>query len=478
MTETRSVGLPSLPTELAAEPVVLTPHPLQRCGAFAIAVMAGVDHPCAVDESSLGGVWKEMTEDLVGVAGLHDAKQPGGFWLSVSYMLWPNSKMNTTNRKKLTPQQRAEATRAWRTVPEVGEWPGAPCVLCGRQACGFFGKVDVPLAGSVEYLNTTVPGHGGVALCVGCLASFYALPYGCLVHSGRLSVVHSWDEEFLAAAIRNQLEHTRRQASWGEAPVLPAGGFEREQLVVDLLRRYRGRKTVTSGVSLLVFTNSNKKQEFTEHSLSQSLISWLRTTALWPRRAAAWSQLERACGGRKVSGQARLARLLVAEPHRVPRTIASTVHEAVDGTKPPRIPAAAVGLYELLSSFLYEVMKMPEQHVHEIEQLGVRAAELIIAQSEPLKKFTVAYRRPGDLRRWVNAQSVAWLTAEFARQREPFITPRQLKLLFEFSDQAWLYRNLFFTAVIAELHRRGYATDPEDAASARKGIETEDGEEL
>jgi hypothetical protein len=469
----------SLPAELASEPVWLTAHPLQRCGAFTIAALAGVQHPQEVGEALFWRVWQDMTDTLVKMAELHDAKQPGGFWLSVSYMLWPNSKMNTTNRKKLSPQERATATEAWRSPPDSRDWPGVPCVLCARRACGFFGKVDVALAASAEYRNTTVPGHDGLALCVGCLASFYALPHGCLVHRGRLSVVHSWDDDFLAASTRRQIDFTRKQA-WGKPPALPPGGFEREQLVLEGIRQYRRRAAVASDVSLLVFTNSNKEQEFTEYRLSQPLTRWVRSAALKSHRAAAYAELERACTTRKVSGAARLARLLLAEPGQLPRTIASAVHEAVDAAKPPRVPAAADGLFELLLSYLTEVMRMPDQHVREIEQLGARAAELIAAQSQPLKKFTVAYRRTGDLRRWINTQSVEWLTADFTKQREPFIEPRQIKLLFEYGDQAWLYRNLFFTAVIAELHRRGYAPDPDDAADARDTVENtpiEDGDE-
>lgn len=473
------IGLPILPAEIASEPVRLTAHPLQRCGAFTIAALSDAGHPRDVDEALLRRVWQETRDQLVAMAELDDAKQPGGFWLSVSYMLWPNSKMNTTNRKKLSPPDRAKATAAWRSVPEMVDWPEAPCVLCARRACGFFGKVDVPLAASAEYRNTTVPGHDGLALCVGCLASFYALPHGCLVHRGRLSVVHSWDDDFLAASTRRQVVYTRKQA-WGTPPAMPAGGFEREQLVLDGIRQYRSRSSVASDVSLLVFTNSNKDQEFTEYQLSHSMARWVRSVALKPRWSAAYSELERACTTRKVSGAARLARLLVVEPHRFPHTMASAVHEAVEAAKSLRVPADAVGLFELLSSYLTEVMRMPDHHLREIEQLGARAAELIAAQSQSLKKFTVAYRRPGDLRRWINAQSVAWLTADFAKQREPFIEPRQLKLLFEYDDQAWLYRNLFFTAVIAELHRRGYAPDAEDAADARDNVEktpTEDGDE-
>lgn len=460
--------LPDLPDELASEPLVLTAHPLQRCGAFAVAALAEVEHPRQVDQHRLAAVWRQLADALVKMADKADAKKPGAFWLSLSYMLWPNSKMNTSNRKRQSVEERRRATLGWRTVPPVEAWPGVPCVLCSRAACGFFGKVDVPLAPSSEYRNTTVPGHDGLALCVGCLASFYALPHGCLVHGGRLSVVHSWDEDFLSTDIHRQVRDTAMVAQ-GEAPTLPSGGFEREQLVVDGIRRFR--RPLSSDVSLVVFTNSNKEQEVTEYHLGQSLAHWIRAVALHSDLDAALGELQRACSTPKASGAARIARLLVTEPDQLPRLVAGTLRDQAEQKRPACVPWTAPGQHALLSSYLKEVMGMSENHVQEIEQLGARAAQLIIEQEQPLKKFTVAYRRVGEFRRWINAQTVAWLSSKSGKGREPFITPRQLKLLFEYGDQAWLYRNLLFTAVLAELHQRNYVPDSEDANQARETVE-------
>ncbi|MFE9319947.1 hypothetical protein ACIHDR_09715 [Nocardia sp. NPDC052278] len=120
-----------------------------------------------------------MTADVVATAELVDTKAPRSFWLSASYLLWPNSKMNPTNRKSLSIPQWRDQINQWRERPTAVL--DAPCVLCGQPACGFYGKVEVPLAASIEHRNTTVPGHDGMTLCVGCLTSFYALPYGCSI---------------------------------------------------------------------------------------------------------------------------------------------------------------------------------------------------------------------------------------------------------------------------------------------------------
>lgn len=171
---------------VVSRPVTLTPHPLQRVGAFALAGLAGVQHPDQIGETELGNAVSVMHSDLDLTADAVDSKGPNGFWLGASYLFWPNSRVpNTTNRKKLTVPERRELLRQWRTLPGPAETIGVPCALCGRGACGFYGKVDVALGVSVNYRNTTPRGHEGLALCRGCLASFHALPYGCAIAKGR-----------------------------------------------------------------------------------------------------------------------------------------------------------------------------------------------------------------------------------------------------------------------------------------------------
>lgn len=455
-----------LPDEFGAVPVVLTSHPFQRVGAFALATLAGVE---TVDELSwrkfVTGPWVEITQPLLDVAELSNAKQPGGFWLAASYMLWPNSKMNTTNRKNLTVQQLREATASWRSLPAPDLWPDAPCALCSRPACGFYGKVDVPLGASTEYCNTTAPGHAGLALCVGCLASFYAMPWGCLIHHGRLSLMHSWDDEFLRETVAAQVVQTRRQ-SWS----LPSGGYEREQLLLNRVRGYT--RPLRADVSLMVFTNSNKEQEFTEYQMRQPLTSWLKRTDRQQARRHALGTLEQSLTAKSVTGRAVLARELLQQPEQFPRLISTTLHRRAEASRPIRVPAASSGFHELLSTYCHEVLRMSEQLIRQIEDLGDRAATVIEKRNEPLQRFVVAYRRPRDLRKWLEKATVSWLNwASETKRTDPFVSPRLMRALFEYSDEAWLHRQTLFTAVMGKLQERGYTTDQDDGEDAEKALE-------
>ena len=162
--------------EAGYSPVELTAHPLQRVGAFALAALAGVRGPGQIDEAGLLAAAGLMHDHLRATTNLEDSKGPGGFWLGASYLFWPNSALNPTSRGKLSVKERNERLRDWRTLPDPDQSIGVPCTLCGRAACKFYGKVDVPLAASPAHRNTTARGHEGMALCRGCLASFHALP--------------------------------------------------------------------------------------------------------------------------------------------------------------------------------------------------------------------------------------------------------------------------------------------------------------
>ena len=95
-------------------PVVLTAHPLQRVGAFALAALAGAGDPEKMTGAQFARAAATMTEDVVATADVEDAKAPGGFWLGVSHLMWPNSELSHPGRKNRTSAERKDRIRAWR----------------------------------------------------------------------------------------------------------------------------------------------------------------------------------------------------------------------------------------------------------------------------------------------------------------------------------------------------------------------------
>lgn len=446
-------------------PVALTAHPLQRIGAFALAALARAGQPGTMTYPQFEQAVAETAADVAATAEVEDAKSEGGFWLGVSYLMWPNSAMNPTARKKLTVPERQERIRAWRTYPP--SILAVPCALCGQAACGFFGKVDVPLGASTEHRNTTVAGHGGLALCTGCLASFHALPYGCQIGGGRASALHSWDDSFLRHTVAFQVRRTRRQAAVssgaGTDRALP---YAREVAALRQLRSYEQR--LRAGVELYVFSNSNREQSLDVHTLEQPLAEWLRASMLGAR-SEGFRYLVRAHWTEKVPGLALLARQAFREPGRIlARAVGYLAGLAVEYGVPV---VETAPLAQACFSFATEVLQVKEQDVDRIRDLAGRIAGLIAAEPEPgrLKRYEAAQRDPRQLQAYLKREAVDWVLR--SGQSQPLVTAEQWRLLFEPDGPSWLHRDLLFVGVLQALAERGWypGDGPAGDPAARAG---------
>lgn len=452
-------------------PVVLTPHPLQRVGAFALAALAGVQDPEQVSEEDLGRVAREMESDLRATTGLPDSKAPGGFWLGASYLFWPNSALNITARSKLSVPERVQRLREWRSLPEPGQAIGAPCALCGRLACGYFGKVDVPLAASTNYRNTTARGHEGMALCRGCLMSFHALPYGCAISGGRAAVLHSWDEDFLRKAVPRQVGRMQRTADVAAGRFGAKRPYARQVAALYEIRGYDNR--FTAGVELIVFSNSNKEQTLDIHEMDQPLAEWLRLIRYEQRFADGWRYLIRAHHSPKVRGLSSLARNLFDQPQRIVPAAAGYLTRLADGAGKPagETPALAVIIFD----YATKVLNVNNADAEQIRLLAANVADVAGQDKGEFQKFAVAARKVGALQQWLRRQAVGQVL--YARQSGAFITERQWLLLFDSGTDGFLNRDLLLISTLERVHSRNpewRTDDPEARKEIDDNVDDED----
>ncbi|WP_051027715.1 hypothetical protein [Nocardia higoensis] len=456
--------------------VRLTPHPLQRVGAFALSALAESKSshrsPESLTDAEIRTTWDAMSADVEATASLADTKEPGAFWLSSSYLFWPNSKMNTTNRKMLTKQQRAEQIRSWRSYPDTipDGLSGVPCTLCGQPACGFYGKVDIPLAASVEHRNATVPGHDGMALCRGCLASFYAMPYGCSIRGGKASVLHTWDDHALARLTARQVRRTRNRIGIASA-VASEHRYSREVEALRALRSYEDR--LRDGVELYVFSNSNKQQTLDVYGVEQPLAEWLRSTLQSPVLDAGFRYLIRAHYRPKAAGSVRLAYSIFHSPHLVPITAVGYLSRLTSesGAPPPETDALA----QVYRSFIKEVFGVAQRDVDQIVRLGNGIGALLREKPErgTLKQFEHAHGDVARLQTWLKRQATTWTLSQ--KVSEPLVTTEQWRLLFEPGDRVRFHRDLLFVAVLEDLARhRWLAGSPDDRDDQDDDILTEE----
>jgi hypothetical protein len=428
--------------------VRLTPHPLQRTGAFALARLAGVKLPEEIGEPELARAVGVMHDDLARTLAARDSKDADGFWLGASYLFWPNSRVpNTTNRNRLSVAERRELLRQWRTLPPPDEAVGVPCSLCGQAACGFYGKVDVALGASVNYRNTTPRGHEGLALCRGCVASFHALPYGCAVSGGRAAVVHSWDDRFLGQMTRRQVLRMQQNAAVGAGRFGDARPYARQVAALRLVRAYDDE--IRGGLDLMVFSNSNKEQTLDVHSMDQPMARWVRRIQSQPDMTDGWRYLKRAHHTAKVPGLSGLARNLFDRPRLVTERAAGYLHDLAADLRVP--PAEARALAVICLNYATEVLGMEKTDAEEIRALARNiAGEASQSSGEFTQFFKVAARKPGGLKKWL--QNKALSQALYSKKPEVFISERQWRLLFDDDLDGFLNRDLLLICALEEVH--------------------------
>jgi hypothetical protein len=452
-------------------PLVLTSHPLQRVGAFALAALADIEHPPhpeMLTTDQFMAVAAEMTAQLQATASVEKAADPGGFWLSASYVLWPNACINHNSRGKHTTEKRRELIAQWRAMPAITEWPGVPCAYCDRPACGWYGKVDIPLGASAEHRNTTAPGQQGTPLCYSCLVCLWAYPYGAMLAGGRAAVFHSWDDVFLAAVVRNAVVSTLQQARDPERPKVKPGPYFREHAVLRAVRTHKrdGDRTGTQTtqqdgqqVELIVLSNSNKEQFLQTLEMDDPIARWLRLTCHNESIAAGYATLLETQAAKNVPGEAFLAKRIITDPPKVlSRITAYLLQKLADSGQ---VPAAEVtALAPLIDSYCHEVLDMNEKDIVQIRELAQRLSALFRKDTRPgpLQGFIAANNRHGDLYGWFRSEAIFWLLKERPKelsQTQILISERDFHLLFA-DDKRWLHRSRLIIAVMEDLAQHNW----------------------
>lgn len=434
--------------------VVLTASPLQRIGAFALAILGEVEHPEQLTPDAFRKAVDDMTEDLVATCDLSKASEPGGFWLSASYMLWPNSKMNPTSRGRQKPAERERLIREWRSEPSPENRLDAPCAYCGRVAYAWFGKVDIPLGASVAHRNTTAREHEGTPLCYPCVACLWAFPYGATLSGGRAAAIHSWDDAFLAEVTRGAVSQTWEAASAGMRKGTKPGPYARELAVLKAVRAYHLRP-ISAPVELIVLSNSNKEQLLATQELGQPVAEWLRSTS-GSQLNGRYQTLVATQATKQVPGEAFLAKRVFAQPAQVLDIAVGHLLGRISAKV--LLPPEASVLSPLIYSYCHEVLTMDDKDVERIKDLARRIAWLLGRDDRPgpFRDFIRANSKGGNLHAWFRTKSVDWLLYEHPEGMAAALLPVQdFRLLFE-DDRSWAWRRVLVFAVIETLGEAGW----------------------
>jgi CRISPR-associated protein Cst1 len=198
-----------------------TAHPLQRCGAGAIAELAGRGSVAEVSAGDLGAVAERVTDDMVRAAGAPN-DSAGYDWWKVLFALYPNSPPTHSRRSKDAGLLRQKVAALFED--DTPGTAGKPCVFCGQSAHAVWGKDRLPMFDSPKALNVLPPRTPGWPVCRACRIAVWALPYGAWLTAGSATVLTCGEDgverEF---AVRN-VTRARRILHLGFAG-LPANAF-------------------------------------------------------------------------------------------------------------------------------------------------------------------------------------------------------------------------------------------------------------
>lgn len=335
---TTSAGFPLLRHVTPSGLLVLTMHPIQRAGAWALTFLADKDHPNQLARSDFEHAVGRLVRIVQDVSDVRDGKSTketkgGGVSHQAHDLAWlwrvynnhfPNSKATHASRRQKTQQIRHGEVRD--QVRGVGVSPlDTDCAWCGRHAELTVSKATWPLGVSADYAGWGPRDVHGTPVCRTCAICAWAAPLAVTHRRERSALLDApGDDDMARNLMRTAFDQVMAfyAARLGDAP-WDETKTSQPAAVAYLL----GTGVAPAAeIRLLSYRPGNRESDASWATLDHAVAMWL--TQLFPdsdrRRgfdlvAAAQNKRDKE-GTITVPGQARLARALFDEPgrHRAP----------------------------------------------------------------------------------------------------------------------------------------------------------------
>lgn len=288
--------------------LVLTGHPLQRCGARAVAELAKVSVR-DVTADALDVVADTVTRAIVrGAAAVNDTDAYD--WWKVLFALYPNSPATHSKRSRDPAELKIVISQLFAADQEDKD--AAPCEFCGQPTTVVWGKDKLPMFDSLKAVNTLPPGLAGWPVCRACRIAMWTLPYGAWVTAGSATVLSCPQDEIERRFVRRNVERARRIQLLGFTGL--SAHASPETVTLGALREHGGRAAI--GTTLWVFKNDNQDAWLRVTSTRGGIPTFIRAMFADPDCRAGWGALQAVLierdkdGDIKASGVAAAARTL------------------------------------------------------------------------------------------------------------------------------------------------------------------------
>jgi CRISPR-associated protein Cst1 len=378
----------------AAGPVLaLTWHPIQRCGAWAVAVLAGRDSPAAVTSADIDRVAATLTADIVRAAAA--CKSEGAYdWWKVLFALYPNAKPTHASRPRDPEELRPDVTALF--APDPADATARPCVFCARPSAVLRAKPTLPMFDTTKALNTLPPGVAGWPVCRACRVTTWALPYAAWLTAASATVL-TCDNPLVERAFAER--NVRRAARIRQLGFTSLGANASAETVTLAAVRAHAHQACHSA-TLWAFKNDNQEPWLRVTATRGALTTFIVRMMADPGCSRGWRALQRAlhrtdsAGQVTVSGAAAAARLLFDREDRPAGRLADSLFGLA--SDPARVSARTVVAWRALCRLYLEVMcGMDDEQLGRLKPARELIAEWITQETNPRGRFN-DYARGGQ----------------------------------------------------------------------------------
>lgn len=366
--------------------LTLTAHPLQRCGAWAVAVLAGRAEPSAVTPDDLDAVADRLVEDVVAVSSLRE-NTPNPDWWKVLFALYPNAKPTYHARARDADTLRPLVAALF--APDVPGPGDRPCTFCSTPTGALWAKSYLPMFDTASVVNTRPPGTAGWPVCRGCRVAMWALPYGAWVTAGSATVVMCANPAVERRFVARNVTRARRVQQVGFAGV-PAGASA-EAVTLAALRAHAA--DAPADAVLWSFKNDNQEPWLKVSATRQAIGRLLVRIEAEPPARRGWHRLRRALShpDKDPGGYTAIARTLFVDEHgSVDGLLHALWHQLTD---PPADPDATDGWRRLARAYQEEMYRMDVERLAPARQL---VTAWILAERNPRGRFNEYVKAAGS----------------------------------------------------------------------------------
>lgn len=425
---------------LVARHLVLTDHPLQRCGAWAVAVLAGRPRPSDLTSADLDGAVTRLVDDVVAAATAPKSAAAYDWW-KVLFALYPNSKPTHAGRSRDRHSLREQIVPFF--APDRSASLVRACTFCASPAGAVWSKAQLPMFDTSKALNTLPPDVSGWPVCRGCRIALWALPYGAWVTAGSATVLMCGSPDVERNFVAKNVSRASRIRQLGFSGL--SADASAETVTLAVLRTHAPEAPVDA--ALWSFKNDNQEPWLRLTVTRQATARLLQRIEADPACRLGWRRLRGVLARREKagSGYAAVARTLFDDEQRhVDRLLRELYRQVVDV---PGEARALDGWRRLARAYQEEMYGMEIERLAPARRL---VTEWITAEANPRGRFNEYKNAAPDgyaLHKLLMQASARLLLDG----RKPADVSAVAPVLLANGQDGWRWRAQLFFEVVADL---------------------------